>query len=126
MAICHSFKRNFVPPLTFVYLPLARRRKLGKIKISIGVDRFRTLVISCLRQVSSCKALVISYQVVSCINTFHLVSDRHDPRHFLLSLPTLFRNFSREHFIVHRSALVLFCSVVDRGRKIAASIVRFV
>lgn len=88
-----------------------------------AVDRFWTLVISCLRQVPSCRASEMSYQVVSCINTFHLVSGRHDPRHFLLSLPTLFRNFPREHFITHRSSLVLFCSV-DSGRKIAALIVR--
>lgn len=58
--------------------------------------------------VSSCRASVMSYQVVSCINTFHLVSDRHDPRHFLLSLPTLFRNFPREHFIIRHS----YCSAL--------------
>lgn len=58
--------------------------------------------------ISSCRASVMSYQVVSCINTFHLVSDRHDPRHFLLSLPTLFRNFPREHFIIRHS----YCSAL--------------
>lgn len=58
--------------------------------------------------ISSCRASVMSYQVVSCINTFHLVSDRHDPRHFLLSLPTLFRNFPREHFIMRHS----YCSAL--------------
>ena len=60
----------------------------------------------------------MSYQVVSCTNTFHLVSARHDPRHFLLSLPTLFRNFPRDHFIMYGSSLSLF-SARDRLARIA-------